>query len=320
MKIRFRYFICLSVLVFIPFALFSRPDAKYSISHEFKYQRSITGKAYTSVGDSPKIIKEKVVKTQAKPSEAAKEKIMPAWMWTAMGFLFGLFAGIFLIFLYSRLNIYSILATEKNKYLDRLKLDNNQNLLLRKCFKYIGIVALLKHSKDEKKRAIVNINKEISQVKKQNEQLKMEIGQKEKVITAYKINADSLTSAAEHSDRQAGKSNGISDKKREIFFTIPEGDGSFRNSNAKDWQDIDCFYKILPDKSGQKGKLYFIPGDYDLRALDNIDYYLNPVCEIQNITDRTFARKILMTDPGIVIKRGEYWQIEDNCKVKIKLV
>jgi hypothetical protein len=321
MKDRFKYFIYLSVLIFIPRVFFSQPGIKDStMDHNYPDQRGIIVMVYASVGDSLKMSAGAVIKTEAKPAEPTKKKIIPVWMWIVTGFLPGFLAGGLLIYQYSKSKIYSILAAEKYKYLDNLKQDTGQNLLLTKCFKYVGIVALLKHSKDEKKNAIGNNNKEIAQLKKQNEKLRTENEQKEKVITDYKIIADNQVSAREHFDGQPDKSYGISDAKPEIFFTIPEGDGSFKATNAKNGQDIDCFYKIVPEKGGQRGKLYFVSGNYDLRALDNIDYYLSPVCEIQNITDRTFARKIVMTDPGIVIKRGDYWKIEDNCKVKIKLI
>ena len=321
MKDRFKYFIYLSVLIFIPGVLLSQTDIKdSSMARDHPDQKSIPGMAYASVGDSPKMLTRAVIKTEAKTAEPSGKKSIPVWLWIVIGFLPGFLAGSILIYQYSRLKIYSILVTEKYKYLDNLKQDTSQNLFLRKCFKYVGIVSILKTSKDEKKITIGSSNKEIIQLKKQNEKLKTEIEHKEKIITDYKISADRQTSVSEYYDGHPGKSHGISDVKPEIFFTIPESDGSFKSSNAKNSQDIDCFYKIVPDNSGQKGKLYFVSGDFDLRALDNIDYYLNPVCEIQNITDRTFARKILMTDTGIVVKRGDNWKIEDNCKVKIKLV
>jgi hypothetical protein len=159
---------------------------------------------------------------------------------------------------------------------------------------------------------------EISQLRRQIEKLRTENERNEKIIAEQKITVYNQASARDHFDGEPGKSFIIN--KTEIYFTIPEGDGSFKTVNARNGQDVDCFYKIVPDKSGQRGKLYFIPGDYDLRALDNIDYYLNPVCEIQNISDRAYARKISMTDPGSVIKRGDIWKIEENNKVKIKLV
>jgi cell division protein FtsB len=258
--------------------------------------------------------------TQITPSEPPEVKNIPVWIWIAFGFLAGFTAGSLLIFQYSRSKIYSILATEKHKYLNDLKNESGQDLLVRKFLRYAGVVALLKKSKDEKKINNENYLKEIARLKRENEKLKAENEQKEKVITDQKNSSFTRAYSRDIFRAPQGKSYVIADNNTEIFFTIPEGDGSFKTMNAKNVQDVDCFYKIIPDKSGQKGRLYFISGEYDLRALDNIDYYINPVCEIQNISDRTLARRILMTDPGSVVKRGDIWKIEEDKKVKIKLV
>ena len=66
----------------------------------------------------------------------------------------GVIAGGFLIYQYSRSRIYSILAAEKYKYLDDLKQDTGQDLLLRKYFRYIGIVEKLKLSKDQRRKLL----------------------------------------------------------------------------------------------------------------------------------------------------------------------
>jgi cell division protein FtsB len=310
MKDRFIIFIYLSFLFFIPPDLLSQTDVRDSLVDP---DSTLTHHVVTA--DTIQLAE---IKTETTSVEPLKEEIIPVWMWITLGFLLGIITGGLLIYQYSRSKIYSILATEKYKYLDDL--EQEKDLFLRKFFKYVGIVALLKHSKDEKKNTIDNYVKEVVRLKKQNEQLKTENEQKKKLIADQKFTACNQISSQDYIDRQPEKSYRTADNKIEIFFTIPEGDGSFKTVNAKHSQDIDCFYRIILDKGGQKGKLYFISGDYDLRALDNIDYYLNPVCEIQNITDRTFARKILMTDPGSVVKRGDIWKIEENNKVKIKLV
>ena len=119
------------------------------------------------------------------------------------------------------------------------------------------------------------------------------------------------------------ESNGITNNNKtqtEIYFTIPENDGSFKTTNGKNVKGIDCFYKIELDKDVRKGKLHFISGDYDLRALDNIDYYLNPVCEIENISERKHSRKIKMVNPGTVLLSSDCWKIDIKNKVKIKLI
>jgi hypothetical protein len=234
-------------------------------------------------------------------------------IWVAAAFLIGLIAGGFLIYYYSRSKIYSILSAEREKYLHDLKLDTRQDPLLREIFQYIGIVGILKKSKDKKVKAINNSEKKIAELRVQNVKLKSEY--KNKISDAAR--KDHVIDFPQgSSDEQENNS----DIKTEIYFTIPESDGSFKNINARKIKEIDCFYKIEPDDDCQRGKLYFVSGEYDLRALDNIDYYLSPVCEIQNISDRSKARKIQMTGTGSVIKKGGSWIIDGKDKVKIKLV
>jgi len=265
-------------------------------------------------------IQEPEKKSETIPDESSDEKGISGWMWILMVFLLGLMAGGFLIYQYSKLKIYSILKREKHEYLDDLKQDTRQSPLLRKFFKYIGIIAVLKQSKDEKKKDFDNCLKENVQLKRENEELKRVNQPKGKVQTDQKIAFNNEVIPIDNIDGQPGRKVNMNGNQREIFFTIPENDGSFKIINARNYKEVDCFYKISMDESGQRGKLHFISGEYDLRALDNIDYYLNPVCEIQNITNRTYARKIEMVDTGSVRKRGDYWKIEDNNKVKIKLV
>jgi hypothetical protein len=290
MKNLFRYFICLSVILFIPLALSGQPDTVTS-------------------------------------GQVGKINI-PGWVWIAGGTLLGFIAGAALIYIYSRVKIFSILRNEKRKYLNDLNYDSEQTLFVRKCFSYAGIVAMLKKSKDEKSEIILKKNLELRELKERNEDLRAEYAQKEKALKNRQvINESPLTPGAPPDSRpvsqpasQPVRPEAVPPVKTEIFFTIPESDGTFKSVNAKSVQEIDCYYKIEPDKSGQYGRLYFISGNYDMRALDNIDYYLNPVCEIQNIINRTNARKIVMTATGVVVRRGDHWKVEESNKVKIKLV
>jgi len=269
---------------------------------------------------------------------------IPGWAWIAGGTLLGFIAGALLIYIFTRAKIFSILSNEKRKYLRDLKYDSEQPLLVKKLFSHIGIVAMLKKSKDEKTDIINTKNFELRELKERNEDLRAEYAQKV-MKTRQVINEIPLSPGASPVSNQGGqpartespqggqparteapqasqqnRQEPAPSVKTEIFFTIPESDGTFKTVNARSVQEIDCYYKIEPDKTGQYGKLYFISGNYDMRALDNIDYYLNPVCEIQNIINRTNARKIVMTATGVVVRRGDHWKVEESNKVKIKLV
>ena len=178
----------------------------------------------------------------------------------------------------------------------------------------------MKSRKNKKKDEIKEINEAIVLLKELNEKLNSGAKQVEKVLVKQIIAKESQELISDHLEEQASNSIEDSNNKIEFFFTIPENDGSFKAANAKNNKEIDCFYKIELEKRGQTGKLEFISGDYDLRALDNIDYYLNPVCEIQNIADRKNARKIQLISHGTIIKSGDNWKIDEKNKVKIKLV
>jgi hypothetical protein len=286
MKNLFRYLICLSVILFIPLALSGQPDTVTS-GQPFKFS-------------------------------------IPGWVWIAGGTLLGFIAGAALIYLFTRAKIFSILSNEKRKYIKDLNYDSEQTLFVRKFFSYVGVVAMLKKSKDEKSEIILKKNLEVRALKERNEDLRAEYSQKEKALKNRQVLSESpLSPGVPPVSQQASqpvRPEPVPPVKTEKFFTIPESDGTFKLVNAKSVQEIDCYYKIEPDKSGQYGRLYFIPGNYDMRALDNIDYYLNPVCEIQNIINRTNARKIVMTATGVVVRRGDHWKVEESNKVKIKLV
>lgn len=246
--------------------------------------------------------------------------ILASWIWGPAGFLLGLTAGSVAVFLYSRYSIYSILETEKKKYLKDLERDTKNNPLHREVFKYIGIVGILKKRKNEKQDMLIAKNNTIAELTIQNDELFADVEQLRKRLINLKGNKENQISTGEGSQTRSPDTALKSENSSELFFTIPESDGSFRIFNAKFTKGVDCFYKIIPDKGDQKGVLHYLSGDYDLRALENIDYYLNPVCEIRNISGRTFAKRIVMTEPGRVIKRNDSWQIEENGKVKVKLV
>ncbi len=243
-----------------------------------------------------------------------------SWVWCLAGFLVGLTAGAVAVFLYSRNSIYSILETEKRKYLNDLEKDTKRNPLHREVFKYIGIVGILKKRKNEKQDMLIVKNNTIAELTVQNDELFEDIEQLRKRLINLKGNKEARTSSGDTFKQVPDEPERKADNTSELFFTIPESDGSFRIINAKSAKGIDSFYRIIPDKGNQTGVLHFLSGDYDLRALENIDYYLNPVCEIENLSGRRYAKRIVMTGPGRVLKRNDSWQIGENGKIKVKLV
>lgn len=228
--------------------------------------------------------------------------------------LIGIIVGASCAFLYSKSKIYSILSNERRTYLDSMR-DNKRKFL----FKYIGIVSELKERKDEKKRYnndLINKNEELT--KKLNK-LKTDIGKSEDISEnkndRWTNNEAETISQPIDLKIEPFKSSGC-----EIYFEIPEEDGTFKTQDGKNKQNIYSFYKIVTDKDPLKGEIYFISGSLDLRALGNIDNYLNPVCEIENIANRMQAKRIEMTKPGTVSLNGDSWKIDVTNKVKIRLI
>jgi len=93
------------------------------------------------------------------------------------------------------------------------------------------------------------------------------------------------------------------------YFSIPESDGSFDLDKSRS-KGSDTFYKIEVDQSGSTGKLYYISSEFDRSAINNVDAYLKPACNIENIIDRPYAQGIKVLSPGKVSKYNNKWKIE----------
>lgn len=239
-----------------------------------------------------------------------------------LALILGISIGGAIVYYYSSSRIVKILKDEKNNYL------NSSFFYDMNGPDYIKIVAALKKSKNDKKKEIELLNNRVAQLTKELQTIKsIDSNYKHKINSIDKnnepiINSDIIVNEVPSNviEWKIGVADEPSKSLNEVYFTIPENDGSFKISNGKFTKDIDSFYKIEIDKNSQKGKLFFISGEYDSRALDNIDYYLNPVCDIENITNRTHAKKIQMLRYGNVLLSSDSWKIDINHKVKIKFI
>lgn len=229
-------------------------------------------------------------------------------------FLMGVLVGAISIYLYSRWKIYTILSVEKRLYLESLK-DTEQKYF----FKYIGIIEVLKKRKEEIKEEIKDLNFKNSELKKDLNKFNT-VSKKTEIILENKRDSWENNDAETISQPIDLKIEPLKSSVSEIYFEIPEVNGTFKTQDGKNNQTTYSFYKIVKDKDSLKGKIYFLSGSLDLRALGNIDNYLNPVCEIENIGDRIQAKNIKMINPGTVQLNGDTWKIDANNKVKIKLI
>lgn len=107
-------------------------------------------------------------------------------------------------------------------------------------------------------------------------------------------------------------------RKTIIYFGIPDRDGNFVPESGSSTQDDKKLYRIVTESEGEVGGLYYISGPLDLKAIDNIDFYLIPVCEVENIPDRSFATKVIQKEAGRVVLVSGKWVCDK--KIKIKLI
>jgi len=102
-----------------------------------------------------------------------------------------------------------------------------------------------------------------------------------------------------------------------LYFSIPEADGSFHIEMGEQAPGDRKFYMIMAQEGSETGELYFLSGPFDQRAIENIDYYLFPVCEVENTGDRTGATKIVQKEAGKVIRVAGKWVTDKKIKVKL---
>jgi hypothetical protein len=103
-----------------------------------------------------------------------------------------------------------------------------------------------------------------------------------------------------------------------LFFTIPEADGTFNAEKGESVADDRKFYRIISAADKETGELHFISGQFDRKAIENIDYYLIPVCEVENISLRNNASKIVQKEAGRVVKISGKWVTDKKIKVKLQ--
>lgn len=283
---------------------------KVHTNYEYKELLNLTTVGQQSP-QKPKTNKSKSID----PSTADESK---TYYLILVGFLLGTIIGALGVYLYSRNKIYSILDTDKDKYLNDLRQNPKLRSLQKRSFNYIGVVAVLKQSINQKKEELRKFKK----LQTNNRGKYTDIPEEQRVDQLdyrYDINKtkDEFYNARIEEIKEIP---GIQEFTQELFFSMPDSDGGFKEANAQNNRRVDSLYKIVVDKTGQRGSLNYLSGDYDSRALDNIEYYLNPVCEIVNITNRLNAIRIQMIDEGAVIRIGDTWRIENNKKVIVKLI
>lgn len=289
-----------------------------------KIQQSIINKYLVAIKEFKKIPDESMPNIMTNngsgvssglPSRSSYTKSSIYDLWHILAFIAGLIIGGILVYFNLKRKVLSIFKSEKKEYKSILNKNGRKPFI----FTFLSIIEILKYSKDEYKSPLEKmttvdqldiLKHEITELKGKNKELFDEnIGLGQKI--------EKLTLKSELGHNKTKSLNESSNIQKNLFYNIPEIDGSFKIESAKDFKDQDSLYK-LEIISNTNGNIFFLSGDYDLRAIENIDYYLNPVCEVQNIANRDFAKKVEMVNKGTILLNGDLWKIKD--KIKIKLV
>lgn len=228
-------------------------------------------------------------------------------------FILGIVLGGLLIFFVSRNNIYSILNYEKDKYLRDVKLSDEEFI-----FKYVGLLYILKKSKDDyksefeklKNSFITNpINDEIEKLKKENAELKQVAHQSNNTIKDPETENTNEWNI-KHSEKAT----------RKLFFSMPENDGRFIIDNGESSNDGRKFFRIEYFEGFELGELFYISGDRDKRAINRLESNLKPACDIENIGNADSANNIEFIKSGKVVLINDSWVVDSDNKVKIRLI
>lgn len=221
-----------------------------------------------------------------------------------LSFLIGMFITFFII----KSRIYYLLDDDKETY---------KNSVQRGLFSFLSIVSLLKKRKDNYKNKVTELLITIEKFEKKS---KPENNTASKTITNNVDTEQPIVNTDDSAKSIEWDISKEADNKSISYFSIPENDGRFIIEKGEHTNDGSKYYKIVNRTSSDEGDLFYISGTQDKRAINRLDSYLKPVCDIDNIINAESASKIEVLKNGKVIKIANNWVIDTNHKVKIKLI
>ena len=246
------------------------------------------------------------------------------WIFWLIAFFLGFLSALALGWIY----ILALLKKEKKTYLKEMK--ETVRFWYLKPFPIVNILKIHKDQHREKikalKSALRDANSKLKEYSQMIGRLQSRLDESERKNRIVKVIPGDRRNFQERPFSKTDNPSGdkkplIPDPVRKVttlYFSIPEADGSFHLEKGEPFQDDKKFYKIINSRNSNQGDLYYISGLYDQKAIENIDYYLIPVCEVENISERDSAAKVFQKEAGTVVKISGKWIT--NKKIKIKLI
>ena len=230
------------------------------------------------------------------------------WKFVLLIGFFSFLIGMSITFFIIKSRIFYFIDDDKETY---------KNSVQSGLFSFLSMVSLLKKRKDDYKNRVTELLNKIEKLEKKT---------KSENDTTSKTNIDNVENeqlAVDTDDSTKSIEWVISKEagnKSISYFSIPENDGRFIIEKGEQTNDGSKYYKIVSKTSSDVGDLFYISGSQDKRAINRLDSYLKPVCDIENIINAENASKIEVLRNGKVIKIADSWVIDTDHKVKIKLI
>ena len=102
-----------------------------------------------------------------------------------------------------------------------------------------------------------------------------------------------------------------------LYFGIPDSQGNFPADRAEERYDNRKLFRIVHSAGSDRGELHYLSGELDMKAINNIDYYLLPVCDILNMGGRNSATRVLQEQKGEVLLASGKWSVTTRVKIKL---
>jgi hypothetical protein len=236
------------------------------------------------------------------------EPLVQNWRFALLIAFFSFLIGVSTTFFIIKSRIYYFFGDDKLPYKDRVQGS---------VIPFLSMISLLKKRKDYYKAESSALTEKIDQFKKE---LQSEKDNKSKNIIVVDVKDPSIVVPTDPYITTDGSEVKETGNISTLYFSIPENDGRFNIEKGEQTNDGSKNYKIVSKNSSDEGDLIYISSTRDKRAINRLDSYLKPVCDIDNISNAESASKIEVIKNGKVIKIAGNWVIDTNHKVKIKLV
>lgn len=166
-------------------------------------------------------------------------------------------------------------------------------------------------------RSLENNLKKVKKEKKELEEAISRLQNKTTDTSSDKLTNDiaEIETKGENFDK-ADEEKKIANRKTELFFTVPDGQGKFKHESGISNCEEKRLYKLTYQPGEAEGTIEFISSKYDGIAINHKDSMIKPVCNIIKENENN-PSSVSQNSPGKVKRVGDEWVIDYKIKVEI---